>query len=45
MYRAFPCSDYYESSVAILGFQRQNLIAFRRPNLGNPHLVCIKLLN
>ena len=41
MYRAFPCSDYYGSSVAILGFQRLNLIALRRPNLGNPHLACI----
>lgn len=41
MYRAFPCPDYYGSSVAILGFQRLNLIALRRPNLGNPHLACI----
>ena len=41
MYRAFLCSDYYGSSVAILGFQRLNLIALRRPNLGNPHLACV----
>nr|DAY86273.1 MAG TPA: hypothetical protein [Caudoviricetes sp.] len=38
MYKAFPCSDYYGSSVTLSDIQRQILIAFQRSDLGNPHL-------
>ena len=38
MYKAFPCSDYYESSVTISDIQRLNLIALGLSDLGNPHL-------
>lgn len=38
MYKAFPCSDYYGSSVTISDIQRLNLIAVRHSDLGNPHL-------
>jgi hypothetical protein len=38
MYKAFPCSDYYGNSVAILDIQEPTPIALRRSNLGNPHL-------
>jgi hypothetical protein len=38
MYKAFPCSDYYGSSVTISDIQELNFIAFRRSDLGNPRL-------
>ncbi len=38
MYRAFPCSDYYGSSVAMPDIQRLNLIALWLSGLGNLRL-------
>ncbi|SDW31781.1 hypothetical protein SAMN05444487_102235 [Marininema mesophilum] len=42
MYQAFPGSDYYESSVAILGFQTFSHSHSGLPNLGDPHLASIE---
>lgn len=44
MYKAFPCSDYYESSVVISDIQRPTLIAFRHSDLDNLRLDMCKLL-
>jgi hypothetical protein len=38
MYNAFPCSNYYGSSVAVPDFQGQIPIALRRSGDGNPRL-------
>ena len=38
MYKVFPCSDYYGSSVTLSDIQRQILIALRRSDLGNLRL-------
>nr|DAW72183.1 MAG TPA: hypothetical protein [Bacteriophage sp.] len=39
MYKAFPCSDYYGSSVPMSDIQSLMPIALRRSDLGNPHLL------
>ena len=38
MYKAFPCSDYYGSSVTMSDIQEQISIALRLSDLGNPRL-------
>ena len=39
MYKAFPCLDYYGSTVTVSDIQRLNPIVFRRSDLGSSRFV------